>query len=119
LIVGQIAVALVVLAGASLLVKSLLRMQQVDLGFDSARLLTAGLILPPSRYGNWTADNTRYIDAQRRLLERLAAIPGVEIVNDSFFNEFTLKLTVEARPAGPDRRGPSGCQNFRKTTEWA
>ena len=31
--------------------------------------------------------------------ERLAAIPGVELINDSFFNEFTLKLPVEARPA--------------------
>jgi glycine dehydrogenase subunit 1 len=31
--------------------------------------------------------------------ERLAAIPGVELVNDSFFNEFTLRLPVEARPA--------------------
>ena len=30
---------------------------------------------------------------------RLAAIPGVSLVNDSFFNEFTLKLPVEARPA--------------------
>jgi glycine dehydrogenase subunit 1 len=31
--------------------------------------------------------------------DRLAAIPGVELINDSFFNEFTLKLPVEARPA--------------------
>jgi glycine dehydrogenase subunit 1 len=31
--------------------------------------------------------------------ERLAAIPGVSLVNDTFFNEFTLKLPVEARPA--------------------
>ncbi|WP_294120307.1 aminomethyl-transferring glycine dehydrogenase subunit GcvPA [Sphingomonas sp.] len=31
--------------------------------------------------------------------ERLAAIPGVKLVNDSFFNEFTLELPVEARPA--------------------
>src|SRR5262249_37029607 len=31
--------------------------------------------------------------------DRLDAIPGVEIVNDGFFNEFTLKLPVEARPA--------------------
>ena len=30
---------------------------------------------------------------------RLAALPGVTLVNDSFFNEFTLKLPVEARPA--------------------
>jgi glycine dehydrogenase subunit 1 len=31
--------------------------------------------------------------------DRLAAIPGVELVNDSFFNEFTVRLPVEARPA--------------------
>ena len=31
--------------------------------------------------------------------ERLSGIPGVELVNDSFFNEFTLRLPVEARPA--------------------
>ena len=30
--------------------------------------------------------------------ERLATVPGVEIVNETFFNEFTLKLPVEARP---------------------
>ncbi|WP_308517268.1 aminomethyl-transferring glycine dehydrogenase subunit GcvPA [Sphingomonas flavescens] len=31
--------------------------------------------------------------------DRLSAIPGVRLVNDSFFNEFTLELPVEARPA--------------------
>jgi glycine dehydrogenase subunit 1 len=31
--------------------------------------------------------------------ERLAAIPEVDLVNESFFNEFTLRLAVEARPA--------------------
>jgi len=31
--------------------------------------------------------------------ERLSKIPGVRVVNDSFFNEFTLELPVEARPA--------------------
>jgi glycine dehydrogenase subunit 1 len=30
--------------------------------------------------------------------ERLAKVPGVTLVNDGFFNEFTLKLPVEARP---------------------
>ncbi len=33
-----------------------------------------------------------------RASERLATVPGVELVNDSFFNEFTLKLSQEARP---------------------
>jgi glycine dehydrogenase subunit 1 len=31
--------------------------------------------------------------------ERLSGIAGVELINDSFFNEFTLRLPVEARPA--------------------
>ena len=31
--------------------------------------------------------------------ERLSAIPGVTLVNQTFFNEFTLRLPVEARPA--------------------
>ncbi len=35
----------------------------------------------------------------REAADRLAAIPGVRLVNDSFFNEFTLELPVEARPA--------------------
>jgi glycine dehydrogenase subunit 1 len=33
------------------------------------------------------------------LADRLARIPGVSVVNDGFFNEFTLELPVEARPA--------------------
>jgi glycine dehydrogenase subunit 1 len=35
----------------------------------------------------------------REAAERLGAIPGVRLVNDSYFNEFTLELPVEARPA--------------------
>ncbi len=34
-----------------------------------------------------------------KVADRLSAIPGVSLVNDSFFNEFTLRLPVEARPA--------------------
>ncbi len=34
--------------------------------------------------------------------DRLSAIPGVRLVNDSFFNEFTIELPVEARPAVRD-----------------
>ena len=35
----------------------------------------------------------------RQAADKLAAIPGVRLVNDLFFNEFTLELPVEARPA--------------------
>jgi glycine dehydrogenase subunit 1 len=34
-----------------------------------------------------------------QVADRLSAIPGVELVNESFFNEFAVKLPIEARPA--------------------
>ncbi|MEO7365741.1 MAG: aminomethyl-transferring glycine dehydrogenase subunit GcvPA [Sphingomicrobium sp.] len=37
-----------------------------------------------------------------QVAERLSDIPGISLVNDSFFNEFTLRLAVEARPAVRD-----------------
>src|SRR4029453_17969490 len=40
--------------------------------------------------------------------DRLAAIPGVELVNSNFFNEFTLKLPGEARPPVPAMVKPNG-----------
>jgi putative ABC transport system permease protein len=79
LIGAQIAGALVVLVGALLVAKSLVRMQQVDLGFDPARVLTFRVSLPSARYGVQSGiDDPRYLPAQRELLERLGAIPGVE-----------------------------------------
>jgi glycine dehydrogenase subunit 1 len=42
-----------------------------------------------------SANHARAVQAA----ERLSAIPGVRLVTDSFFNEFTLELPVEARPA--------------------
>ena len=40
-----------------------------------------------------------------RAAERLTQVPGVELVNETFFNEFTLKLPREARPGRASARG--------------
>ena len=58
------------------------------------RLLATLLLLAPLRPLVHSLD-----ELGREAAERLAAIPAVELVNDSFFNEFTLRLPVEARPA--------------------
>jgi glycine dehydrogenase subunit 1 len=42
------------------------------------------------------ADANHYLALEAA--ERLARIPGVELVNDTFFNEFTLRLPKEGRP---------------------
>ncbi|HEV3486170.1 MAG TPA: ABC transporter permease, partial [Vicinamibacterales bacterium] len=74
LVVAEIALALVLSVGAGLLVRSLIRLQHVELGFRPERLLTFQLALPQTRYPNETASRAFY----QRLLERLEATPGVE-----------------------------------------
>ena len=74
LVVGQIALAMILLVGAGLLLRSLERLQRVDPGFRPARVATAYIPLPGSKY----ADGRRQAEFFARLLERLSAAPGVE-----------------------------------------
>ena len=74
LVVAELALALMLLAGATLLIQSLWRLESVPLGFEPAQVLTTQVML------------NRYRDQQHRmaftegLLERVASIPGVEAV---------------------------------------
>src|SRR5262249_40729738 len=73
LVVTEIALALALLVGAGLLIKSTLRLLDVKLGFQPERLLTMQLELPSSRY----ATDERARAFHQRLLPRVAALPGV------------------------------------------
>ncbi|HET7150503.1 MAG TPA: ABC transporter permease, partial [Candidatus Acidoferrum sp.] len=78
LVVAQVGLAVVVLVGAGLLVRTLRNLRNVDPGFDTRNLLTFGL--DPTLIGY----KTPQIDAfYRDLQERIAAIPGVESVSYS------------------------------------
>jgi predicted permease len=76
LVVGQVALALVVLSAAALLGRSFVRLERAELAFDPSRLVIAELALRFDRYDT--------PDKQRALLERLVpqveAIPGVRAV---------------------------------------
>ena len=50
LVVTEVALAFVLLTGAGLLIRSFFQMQQVDTGFDSTNVLTAGLPIPDKRF---------------------------------------------------------------------
>ena len=76
LVVGEVALALVLLVGAGLLIRSLWRLQQIEPGFQPDRLLTMQLEFPASRY----RDNAQVMSFVTELNERLAALPGVESV---------------------------------------
>ncbi|HEV2490654.1 MAG TPA: ABC transporter permease [Candidatus Acidoferrales bacterium] len=78
LVVAQVALAVVVLVGAGLLVRTLQNLRNVDPGFETRNLLTFGL--DPTLIGY----KTPQVDVfYRNLQERLAAIPGVESVSYS------------------------------------
>lgn len=73
LVVLQIGLAIVVLATAGLLGRSLLHLQRLDMGFNAGRVAVVELAWPDAKYDS--LDKTRgFYD---RLLQRLAALPGV------------------------------------------
>ncbi len=74
LVVFETASALLLLAGAGLLINSFVRLLRVPPGFDPEGVVIAQTALPAARYQ--TTEQRK--DVQRQVLERLAALPGVE-----------------------------------------
>ena len=73
LMVAEVAIALLLLVGAGLLVRSFLRVRDVSPGFDARDLVALELSLPASAYPEPAQVSAFYRDA----LERIAALPGV------------------------------------------
>jgi predicted permease len=73
LVVGEIALSLVLLAGAVLLVRSLARLRSADPGYDPANVLAVTISLPATRYGTTEAQLAFWRD----VLTRVRALPGV------------------------------------------
>jgi len=73
LVVSEIALALVLLTGAGLLIRTFLGLMQVDLGVDPANVVTMEIDLPHYKYSE-PANQTQFF---RELLQRVQALPGV------------------------------------------
>jgi len=73
LVVTEIALAVVLLIGSGLLLKSLFRLLQTSPGFNPQNVLTMSVVLPPQKY---TDANTQ-ISFQELVYERVSALPGV------------------------------------------
>ena len=73
LIVAEVAVALVLLVGGGLLLRTFTQLQRVDLGFDPSNVLVGGVVPPAAKYRT-PDDRKAFYD---RLLERVSALPGV------------------------------------------
>jgi putative ABC transport system permease protein len=109
LVVAEVALALTLLTGAGLLIKSFARLQGVDPGFDPEHLLTFNLSLPASRYPSDTAQ-IAFFD---QVLPALSAVPGVRGVGATTVMPFSGGWTtggfeIEGYQPPPKQPGPWG-----------
>ena len=74
LVIAEVALAVVLLVGAGLLIRSFVKLTSVDPGFHAAQALTFELSLPESRYPL----ESQQVDFFGRLLTNLHAVPGVD-----------------------------------------
>ena len=101
LVVGEFALALMLLAGAGLLVRSLQRLQEVKTGFDEDHLLAVPIAPPLPRYES--AD--RALQLYRAVAEAVSTVPGVRSVtltNAVPFSGSSMPSPIEVDGAPPD-----------------
>jgi putative ABC transport system permease protein len=99
LVVTEIAISLLLLVCAGLIIKSFLRLQRVDPGFNAENVLTMQISLPNNKY----RQNEQIAGFYRQLHERIQGLPGVRA--SSLISRLplagdraTASVTVEGRP---------------------
>jgi len=107
LVVAEVAVAVVLLVGAGLLMRSFQRLRQVDPGFRTDNLLTMRTVLPNSKYKGPEQRRAFYDE----LLRRVNELPGVESAGvitflPLSFSGMNFSFSVEGRAAPGDMELP-------------
>jgi putative ABC transport system permease protein len=102
LVVVEVALSFVLLAGAGLMINSLLRLQRVNPGFRTDHILTMQISLPPAKYAQDRPELTAGFFQQ--LTERVKTLPGVEAASVTSALPLTNSgwgklFTLEDRPA--------------------
>ena len=107
LVVSEVALAVVLLVGAGLLIRSFQRLRQVDKGFTTENLLTMKTVLAMPKYSKPEARRAFYDEMLRRVKE----VPGVESAGMITFlplvvNGMNFTFSVEGRSAPGDMELP-------------
>jgi predicted permease len=108
LVVSEMGLALVLLVGAALLIRTFVALRTVDPGFDSSQVLTMGMSLRGDRFAR--------ADAVAQLMRdgaaRLSALPGVEVAAAAccvpLQGGFGLPIVIEGRPLDGPAHGGAG-----------
>jgi putative ABC transport system permease protein len=111
LVIGEVALALVVLTGAGLLINSYLRVLAVDPGYDPKNLLVLEVRLDEAKYPR-DSPPERATAFNQEVVARVKAIPGVKAVADATVGlpmtgaMCKQLLTIEGRPPAPAEERP-------------
>jgi putative ABC transport system permease protein len=113
LVAGELALALVLLVGAGLFLKSLSRIQDVSPGFDPHGVMTAALALPETQY----KEDDKQFAFYRSVLERLSGSPGVQSAAFAVplpfsGSNWSASFNIEGRVVPPGDPGPHANQRF-------
>ena len=108
-VVAQVALALVLLVGAGLLLKSFRHLQAVDTGFNANNLLAMRVNLLPRKYES----DQQALDFFKQAVERMKTIPGVEAAGAINTPPFTgsyngTNVDVDGRKLPPDQELTTG-----------
>jgi putative ABC transport system permease protein len=108
LVVSEVALAMVLLVGAGLLIKSFLRLRSVDPGFDHSNALTVGIQLSQRKY----PEENQRVAFYKQLNEKVAALPGVQAVGAAMVtplsdNDYVLPFMIQGRPPYPAGSAPT------------
>jgi predicted lysophospholipase L1 biosynthesis ABC-type transport system permease subunit len=106
LIVVEVALTLVLLAGAGFMMRSFLALYQMNIGVDTSHLLTMRVFLPLGKYPKPELRAALY----QRIEERLRGISAIQAsaltTNPPMFGGFSRQLSVEGRSVTPGDRLP-------------
>jgi putative ABC transport system permease protein len=123
LVVAEIALALVLLVGAGLLLKSYARVQNIDPGFDRRNVLTAEIDLPDTKYPPRASSEYNHgqaiINFWNEALRRVRQLPGVEAVGGTIVlplsgSNTDSSFAIEGRSMG--RKEPTPDEELRTIT---
>jgi putative ABC transport system permease protein len=101
LVITEVALALMLLVGAGLLIRSFIRLQQVNPGFNANNAMAVNISLPGRKYPN--SDN--HLAFFKQLVEKVAELPGVVAVGASqslpIQSDYLLGFSIQGRPPAP------------------
>ncbi len=112
LVIAEVAISIVLLAGAGLLIRSFQRLQAVDPGFNPRQLLTAEVSLLSARYEGEEQMRQYFQQA----IERLRGLPGVNdvaAVNPLPFGDSFIAYTFQIEGRPPARPGEDSAADHR------